>query len=294
MVPSSKSLDSRIRVSLRAASAGVLIGWGILHLFWDAPYRTVLWNQGFLEGIVSGLFNTPWGDYAANPAVDRSIQFGIRVVGGVLTLLAVFSLVVKERARSAAFLFLGSAIVALVSFLHYLDTGSRIGMLIELTAQIVAPALLWLHLRDLGKGGDALRTDQRLFLFIKIAVGLTFFGHGLYAIGFYPVPGPFIDMTIAILRVTEPEARMLLRIAGIFDVLIPVGLCFHRFTPAIFIYAAIWGVLTTLARPVSHLMLEGQASNWSFFLAQTLIRIPHFALPVAGLLLARKFAAKRD
>jgi hypothetical protein len=283
MVQSLNSLDKKTTRALRGASVGVLLGWGILHLFWDAPYRTLLWSESLMSGVVTNLTSMSWSDYVTSPKMDLTIQWGIRALGVILVVAAGVALYLKERRPLARIAFLASAILLTVSFLNFLDTGSRVGMFIESAAQISAPVLLWFSLTPSGR-------DERLLLFIKIAVGLTFFGHGLYAVGFYPVPGNFIDMTINILGVSESTARILLKIAGFMDILIPIGLFSKRLSPAVFLYAAVWGALTTLARPVSFVLLGGGASGISFYLAQTLIRVPHFALPIAGLFLVRKSA----
>ncbi len=298
MVQSLKSLDNRVLVALRFASTGALLGWGILHLFWDAPYRTLLWNESLLKGLVMSLTSMSWSEYVTNPKTDWAIQSGTRLIGVLLALIAAISILVRKRAQTESgggiskFLPIGTAVILAVSFLNFLGTGSRVGMFIESAAQVSSPILLWIAIRARATPEASMAEAERLLWFIKIVVGLTFVGHGLYAIGYYPVPGNFIDMTINILGVTESGAKNLLKIAGIIDLLIPIGFLSRRFSAAAFLYATCWGLLTTLARPVSYWLLEGEASNLSFYVAQTFIRFPHFALPFAGFILSRKIIRK--
>ena len=116
---------------------------------------------------------------------------------------------------------------------------------------------------------------------MKIAIAMTFAGHGLYAIGFHPVPGHFIDMTISILGVSESQARALILGAGILDLLAAASL----FVPSLFrpalVYAACWGFLTAAARPVSLYFLDGDTWNQAYWFVEALCRVPHFALPLA-------------
>ena len=50
-----------------------------------------------------------------------------------------------------------------------------------------------------------------------LLIAAVFIAHGLYAVGYYPIPGYFLGMVIDILGLTEQGARNFLLIAGILD-----------------------------------------------------------------------------
>ena len=92
-------------------------------------------------------------------------------------------------------------------------------------------------------------------------IGITFLSHGLYAFGFYPVPGNFIDMTISIFGISETEARTFLWIAGIIDVLILPLLFVNKMLKIVVIYSVFWGFLTALARVFANFSIDFPLQN---------------------------------
>jgi len=62
---------------VQIATVGVFLGRAYQHLFWDAPFRTLLWDQEWMEGIVKGVLGMQWDDYITNISIDESIQRGI-------------------------------------------------------------------------------------------------------------------------------------------------------------------------------------------------------------------------
>ena len=55
--------------------------------------------------------------------------------------------------------------------------------------------------------GNKKTGEAETVLYLKIAIALTFSAHGLYAIGYYPQPGVFVDMLINILHFSETTAK---------------------------------------------------------------------------------------
>lgn len=120
-----------------------------------------------------------------------------------------------------------------------------------------------------------------LGLYMRVAVALTFAGHGLYAIGFYPVPGHFIDMIIMAFHVQENTAVVLLQWAGWLDLIVALLIL----APFVYRYAALYafacGILTAIARVWSNYdptLPFGSLYQW---LPETLVRIPNAIIPLA-------------
>jgi hypothetical protein len=122
--------------------------------------------------------------------------------------------------------------------------------------------------------------------FLKVAIALTFIPHGLFAMGVFPVPGHFVDMTISILKITEDNARIFLWVVGFLDVVgsILIFVSF-RFSKIILYYFVFWGLVTALARIYVGFIpqLAGMTIHNSLFL--TIYRLPHGLVPLATLYL---------
>lgn len=124
---------------------------------------------------------------------------------------------------------------------------------------------------------------------MKITIALTFTCHGLYAVGYYPRPFNFVDMSMNSLGISESNAIQYLNVVGFLDFIIAIGLFLpwkiSRFALG---YAILWGTLTTSARLVSYLEIDQFATllhQWGF---EALYRLPHFLIPCAAWLYCRK------
>ncbi len=137
-------------------------------------------------------------------------------------------------------------------------------------------------LRNSLKGQSNKSITTNLHVGIKLAIALTFIGHGLFAIGYYPVPGYFIDMIIKVFHIGEDAARNLLKIVGWLDIVFAIVLLFFRgkYLKIALGYIILWGFLTALARIVANIYL---GLGWESILPWVpafLIRIPHFMIPI--------------
>jgi hypothetical protein len=263
---------------LKIAAVSLFLGWAYLHLFWDVPYRTLFWSEGYLEWLVN-LAGYTWQQYATSSRVNQFIDLFSRSVGVVLLYCAFVSLKISRLSKShAKFLYIGSFVMLVVAFLHFKESGFKVGMFIEFAAQIMIPVILFLY---------AYIKPPRLPEIMLISIALTFIGHALFAVGYYPVPGAFIDMVIGVLGTTETQAKILLLVAGGLDILLSIAIFIGPLQKYALLYAVFWGVMTTSARPLSHLEVSG-VNETVYWLAQALYRVPHAALPLAAYLLIRK------
>ena len=265
-----KGIDSLF--VLRICCSLVFLGRGIQHLFWDPPYRSLLWDQDTLSPLIEGVFGIPWVDYVTSPLNDSIIQSMIFSIGVFFIFCSLLSLLLKSHQRTLIRVYLlGNLMLFGLALLYFKSRFYQWGQLIEYASQVGAPLLLVYSLRYPG--------HKIQLLFAKALVALTFLGHGLYAVGYYPVPGKFIDMTVNILQVSENTALSFLFVAGILDFLVVIGLFFRSSLNWALLYAMTWGFLTAMARPVAHVQwdfLLASLGQWTF---EAIYRAPHFMIP---------------
>lgn len=259
----------------------LFIGRAWQFLFRDAPLRALLWDEELMEGLITSVFNITWQEYVTSPATDLLIQSAIRTTGLFFLLMAGVVLFLQPKFKPGKILLIVSSFILLfLAFLYCKEKFYHHGQFFEYSIQFSLPIFLLVatYFRD--------RISKVQFtLYLKIAIALTFVSHGLYAIGFYPRPGVFVDMTINSIGVSEPVAHQLLFVAGILDFVAAVGLFMPKIAKPFIIYCVIWGLLTALARTWANL----QADYFSFeilsqYLPQTLYRLPHGLLPAVLLL----------
>lgn len=262
---------------LRITVFCLLAGRAWQHLFWDAPYRTFLWSQEYLSWFVEGWLGMTWQEYATSPRTDAVIQGMIRATGVWYALVAVLSLAAPTSQRwrkpVSVVLWLTSGMLFLLGMLYMKEKHFQWGQLFEYSAQFGAPALLaWFLYRPV--------PERRALLAIKILVALTFLCHGLYAYGYYPRPGGFVDMVINILGVEENTAHKFLVMAGVLDFVVIVLVFIPDTAKVALWYMVVWGTLTSLARVVAHIDFRFFASTLDQWWWETVMRAPHALLPL--------------
>ncbi|MEM9928525.1 MAG: hypothetical protein AAF840_01775 [Bacteroidota bacterium] len=261
---------------LTISAFSVFFGRAYQYLNWDAPLRSFFWDQGLLEPIVSGWFGRSWQSYATDLQVVENIsrlQFGI----GLLFIVAAVACLalLKWNNRWLRFsILLGS----LFLFFHaVLDTKEHFYHLIQLfehSLQVGTPLVVY----GLYQGKI---TVDRWLLVLKVLVALTFVAHGLYAIGVYPVPAHFVDMTIRLLGVSETGARTFLLTVGILDLVAALFLFLPRLIYVGVGYCFVWGLLTAFARTAIGFGLMEPLTLLHQQLYQTIYRLPHGLVPLA-------------
>jgi hypothetical protein len=171
-----------------------------------------------------------------------------------------------------------------LSYLIMLDKGSYYGLFFEHAIQIIIPVLFaatYLNLFNINK----------YINYIKAAIALTFIGHGLFAVGFYPVPGGFVEMVISTFKISEESAYIFLRIAGILDFSAAIFLFIPKTQFIALSFMAFWGIVTAFARTVAHIDSELFIMSTSQWIHETLYRLPHGLVPlflIIYLLVGRK------
>ena len=264
------------KLLLRAACLSVFLGRAWQHWFWDAPWRALFWDEDLMQKLVTLFTQLSWQEYTTHPDTDGFIHLLVRGFGIFYLLCAVAAVIVNRQRKWAGYVLLtGGVALFLLALLYWKEQFFRGGQLIEYASQFGSPLLLY------GMVFRSLSREQFLRA-LKVVVALTFLGHGLYALGFYPVPGHFVEMTMRILGTGETDARLFLRIAGGLDMVVAVGIFMPRAAGWCLLYAAGWGFATALARPWAgfHPALPWASLHQSVF--EAVYRLPHALLPFAA------------
>lgn len=267
---------------LQLAVLGVFLGRGLQHVFWDAPFRALLWDEKLMTGVVSGWLSMSWEEYVTSERMDGRIQSLIHGFGYFYLLLVVMTIFIKRIPDYLkSLLLVGSAALMFLAYLYMKSKFNVIGQFLEYSLQFSAPIFLW-----------ALATKrfslEQLLPFFKAAIAITFICHGLYALGYYPRPMNFVQMTIHTFGCTEAQAHNYLTMVAWLDFL-AAGLIF--FPPKIsfiaLFYCVIWGGMTTFARLVGNFYPEFWQDILIKWTPEVLFRFPHFLVPLAVIFIYR-------
>ncbi len=252
------------------------------HFFGDVPYRALFWDENLMSSLVKR-FGYNWSDFVTDPAVENGMSLFIRSVGVLLTFgaMAALPLPLAPRLRRIL-LIIGAAVMLLLVVASWRDQFWQIGQLLELTLQWATPIFLvqWLYKKE--------NPAVQSWLLPKIAVAATFIGHGLYAVGYYPTPGFFTTMTMRVFVCTEAQAKFFLLIAGTLDFIAAV-LIFgpRRAAYWSYVYMAVWGGLTALARVTANLYWPFWVNWLGQWWPEMVFRLPHSLIPLFLLSLMR-------
>ncbi|WP_062052795.1 hypothetical protein [Aquimarina longa] len=265
----------RLITILKISAFVIFLGRAYQHILWDPPYRTFLWDESILKNVVENIFGVAWHDYVTNLSVDNTISLSIKVIGVFYLLCAIVTLLMKPNMKKLGKFFLlgGSIGLLILALLYCKEKFFHVGQFFEYTIQFLSPVLLYMIL-------FTTIDFKKIRLIALIAIALTFSCHGLYAIGYYPRPGNFIDMTLNSIPISEPNAHVLLKIAGILDFVIAVAIFIPRISYVALVYAFIWGGLTAIARLTGHFHVDFLWNTFNQWTWEVLIRLPHAFIPL--------------
>ena len=277
-------IKDRTQLIFKVSVFLIFIGRAWQHIFWDAPYRAFFWDESLLKPIVEGIFNTPWQEYATSERTDKLIQNSIKISGFVYLLAAISSLAIKKPTVKwfRIPIIIGGIGLVVLSLLMMKEKFYHAAQFFEHSIQFGLPfVLLYSYSRNLN--------PSRLIFMLKILIAFTFISHGLYAFGFYPVPGNFVDMVIQIFGFSETTSITLLYIAGILDFFIAALLFIPKVQMYALWYAFIWGLLTALARIVANFYIDFPLQSIHQNLHEVLYRLPHGLTPLLVIMLTKKY-----
>lgn len=260
---------------IQLATVSVFLGRAYQHLFWDAPYREILWDPFWSGYIVENIFGIPWDDFAQNQSVDATISKLVIGIGFFYLACAVVAIFIKCLGKwGRGLMLIGSFALFVLALAYTKEHFYHFGQFFEYSLQICSPVfLVWL----LSRG-----PFHMLIGAMKLNIALTFICHGLYAIGYYPVPGLFLSMTIHVFGTDAAQTATFLKVAGVLDFAVALGI----FLPAraskwILLYAVIWGGATAMARIVGNFYWQFPLESLHQWTSEAVYRFPHFLIPAA-------------
>ena len=259
---------------LQVAAVSVLWGYACLCFLEKPPFSAFFWN----EDLISPWLFIPWDAWISEYADDRFLKNVSRITGFWLLIAGFALLFVRKIPRPAYFLgFSGAAILCGIAVLNGMDKIFFTVQFAEYMLQWGSPLFLIFAWRN--------KVWPLWFIrFMKAAAAITFAAHGLYAMGVFPRPGHFVEMTMSILHVEEGSAIQFLNLAGWLDLVVATLIWIPRqnLQRVAFAYMVFWGTLTTLARWVAHVHpeLPWWRESLIAWTPEVMVRLPHFLIPL--------------
>jgi hypothetical protein len=250
------------------------VGRAWQYIVWDGPWRALFWDESLMSAIVAK-WGWEWSDWATSLQVAHGISYFTTIVGLLLLLGALLAWwKVTQRWRWIWFTYAG--LLLLHTLLNWKGHAWQGGYLVEHSLQWTTP--LWFVLL----GVVDKRTPQ-VWLGVRIAIALTFIGHGLYAMGYYPVPPHFVGMMMSGFGLSEHLARDVLWIIGWLDFLAAIALLlpFTKGRKFALAYIIIWAFLTAVARLYANAAWYSWPELLSQWVPEFLVRWCHFLVPIA-------------
>lgn len=265
--------DKPLIALLRLGTFLCFAGWTWVHFYWEGPYGVLLWHDTTYE--LASRWGISWEEFVGSGANDGWVQAWIARVAWLFVGCMVLSLTARQRSwwQLALLGIGGTLLMTVVSYAKYLSANSQLPMFVEHGGQILMPLLLVLGL-SLGARHWVTRGMALL------AVITTFAGHGSYALGLWPTPANFYGMISVVLHVDYEWARFILRTAGLLDFVVCVGLFIPWVRRGCALYAALWGLLTAIARPVAGMSPSLYYWGADQFVHEAVLRAPHFVIPL--------------
>lgn len=258
---------------LRFAAFFLFIGRAWQHILYNGPYSTIYYSNSMLGGFFRYFTGETEFEYLSNPNLaviyDKlNLFLGVLFIGAAVGVLFVnkrksfFKLIVK----------IGGYLLLLVAFGYFVEKKFAWGQFFEYSSQIAIPWLLLMAVK--------FKMKKRFLSVAKLSLAITFICHGLYAIGYYPIPGSFMNMMINVFGMSNEQAILWLKVAGYADFIFAIGIFIPKVGKYFLYYGFLWGFATALARIVAN--VDGDFLNESLnqYTFEFLVRMPHFILPL--------------
>ena len=260
----------RLEFALKLCVSLTLLAQGWLTWRWDSPIRGLIWKEDWWSGILEQQTNLTWNEFAmiSDPGITNLLA-GLGITLMVLAVVPWIPLTASKWRWVRWLLVPATLILVLDSVARWVGMEFDCGMAIEHSLQMLAPVLL---LIATGHGNR-----KKLWIaVVTVGAALTFVGHGLYAVGFHPVPLSYQTMTMKLLGCSQDFALVFLQVVGWLDFVAAACLFIRPLRSAGLIYMVGWGLATAVARVASHFSLAG-LDPW---MAETLVRTSHWLLPL--------------
>ena len=258
---------------LKYSVFSVFIGRAYQHLFWDAPLRAFFWDEELLKPIIENIFGIQWADYVSSVSFDLFLKY-LAIALGVLYLgSAIITLIFNEKKKLQRIILVSGSIgLFFLSYLLMKEKFYRVSQFFEYSLQFSIPLILVYY--------NSAFLKKNLTIILKILIAIVFVSHGLFAIGYYPVPGHYLGMVINIFETNESAARIFLLIAGVLDFLLAILIFVPKLSKFALIYAVFWGLSTSFARILGGFYADFLFESIHLNLYQVIFRLPHGLIPL--------------
>lgn len=256
------------------ATAGLFIGYAWIGVFFDFPFREVLWNEALISPLLS-VFQIDWTWWVSAEGINAYLP-GLQMFLSLLLVLGFIGVVWSKLPGRRIWISTSAILVLLILLLGWPGHNHTFGYLLEIALRGGTP-FLWLTHR----GG---KRSGKLYTIAKWLIAATFIGHGLYALNFYPRPGSFVNWTSAGLGLSESASIQVLNAVGILDLVAAALLLLPKPSwslPVAMIWLIPWGFLTTTARLWSNSAYEEWTYLFLRWTPEVLIRLPHVLVVIA-------------
>lgn len=256
---------------LRAGCTLSLLGLCLAHWCGDQPYRAIAWDETLMTPVLA-LFDISWQDWVTDTDYSNGIDTLTWSMGLVFALLIPLCFVpgTETRWRWLPVVCMLPPLL-LLGWARWAEHHYDLLWPPEFCLRLSLPLLLFSLNRQ-----PIAPVHLRLLL---IACGLTFIGHGTYALGWYPTPLAFHQMIQDILPLSDSTCTAVLYLIGIIDVLVGLLLFAAPLRQPVLLWMSTWGLLTATMRL--------HAIDWTFLdetlwpaLAAWLERLPHVVVPL--------------
>jgi hypothetical protein len=266
-------------VIVRLACLLTLSGYALKHFAWTGRLISGIYSESLVAAIARSL-GFEWQGIFINAAVNPSYLLFIYITGFIFAVGALLSLSpipVNQKVMRPGYILLYTLCAALIFFTALsgvIETKLHYNVLIEYSIKITV-SLLFLYYALDWKINKA-----RHIRVIKWVIALTFIGHGVYALGIFPIPDNFLMMTSNILKTGRDGSIAFLAIFGALDIVASILLFVRRTEKYALGYMTVWGLLTALARLTAYYGSASTDMYLAMWLPEFLVRAGHYLLPL--------------
>ena len=130
---------------IQLSAITVLLGRGWQHLYWDAPFRSVLWDENWMGWLIRAS-GGQWENFITSSQADQWIQFSIQLHGVFYIFGAFVALLIHRIPRPLSKWILGtcSILLTILAALYCKEKFFSLGQFFEYSLQFSSPILLYL------------------------------------------------------------------------------------------------------------------------------------------------------
>ncbi|MEO1436775.1 MAG: hypothetical protein AAFV80_14650, partial [Bacteroidota bacterium] len=220
---------------------------GLVGLFaiGHSPFRSILWDESIWKGLVESIFGISWSDYVTGTFPIQLTRL-FEIVSILFLAFGGWCCWSKPSNWGRRFLWVSAWLILILALWNWRSQAWRFPQLLEHGARVGSLFLI------VGVFYEQW-SRSRVIRFSEILVAATFVGHGLFALGWWPRPGHFVDMTIVLMQVSEDQAILFLQLVGWLDLITAVMILFRLPGSGLALwYMVFWGFATALARVVTN------------------------------------------